>query len=213
MKRTMTVVGSGTMRVAPDVARLQLGVQLTAPTAVAASQQASQAMTAIIAALQAQQLAENDIQTGHFAITQEFFHSGDAPPRRTGYTASNMAQVTIRALDTVGVVIDAVLGAGGEQVQINGLSFFLSDPTATQALAQARTLALADARMQAAQIAHEMGVTLGKPRQIRTGKPASRPNFQPPGMSFLTAMPSTIHPIEAGQMEITDQVEVVFAIN
>lgn len=210
MKRTLTIIGVGMVRVAPDVARLQLGVRLNAPTAVAASQQAAQAMTAIIDAVRAQGIAESDIQTGHFSISPEYFHSGDGPPKRTGHAASNMAQVTIRALDTVGVVIDAVLAAGGEHMQIDGLNFMLSEPATAQT--QARVLALADARTQAGQIAHEMDVTLGKPLRIRSGNQPGRPHFQQARMASIAFMATQEHPIEAGEMEITDQVEVVFAI-
>lgn len=210
MKRTLTIVGVGMVRVAPDVARLQLGVRLNAPTAFAVSQQAAQAMGAIIDALRAQGIAESDIQTGHFAIAPEYFHGGEGPPQRTSHAASNMAQVTIRALDTVGVVIDAVLAAGGEHVQIDSLNFLLSEPAPTQV--QARALALADARTQAGQIAHEMDVTLGKPLRIRSGNQPGRPRFQQARMAAAASSAGQMHPIEAGEMEITDQVEVVFAI-
>jgi len=68
IERSITVVGEGKVSVAPDVAEANVGVEVLAPTAEEATEEAKERMTAIMAALQKAGIAEKDIQTSNYSI-------------------------------------------------------------------------------------------------------------------------------------------------
>ncbi|NTW01640.1 MAG: SIMPL domain-containing protein, partial [Oscillochloris sp.] len=66
--RQITVVGSGEVRVTPDTASVQIGVDTTAPTTQDALSQNTAQANAIIEKIKALGVAEKDIQTSGFNI-------------------------------------------------------------------------------------------------------------------------------------------------
>ena len=102
---TITVSGSGTITVVPDVARIYLGVTVTKPTVKAARQAGAQAMTDIIAAVKSLGIAEADIQTTNVSLNPQY-GSGSAP-KVVGYQISEQIEVTVRDLDKAGDVVDS----------------------------------------------------------------------------------------------------------
>ena len=71
---------------------------------------AAEAAGAVIAALRANE--ERDIRTVNFFI-YPFYDYRDDTPRVTGYVVANT--ITVRDVDGVGELIDAVAAAGGER--------------------------------------------------------------------------------------------------
>ena len=162
------VTGRGEVQAVPDVASLNLGVQAQATTVAAAQQQASQAMDAVMTALDDSGVAEKDIQTTSFNIWQQSRWDPDTQQEIvTGYQVSNSIQVTVRDVDTVGEVIDAAVTAGGDYIRVNGIQFEVDDPSGY--LEEAREKAMADAKAKAAQLADLADVTLGEPSFITEG--------------------------------------------
>jgi uncharacterized protein len=206
----ISVCGHGTANSHPDQAEIQVGVQASATTAENARSQAAQAMNAVLAALKSQGVASDDIQTDYFAIEPEYNYSS-GNPYVTGYTASNNVSVTIHAVTTVGAVVDAVTSAGGNDVVVNGIQFSTGDPS--QTLAAAQQSALANAHQQAEKAALAAGVTLGAPISIQLDGCGTS--------SVVAALPSNAGsvdqnaktPIQPGQIEVTADVEVVYAIS
>ena len=120
----IAVTGQATVNVKPDVARLNLGVQVTEPTVAAARNNAADAMTKLQAALKAKGVQEKDIRTQALNINPQYANQPNGgTPRITGYQVANTVQVTVRNLDTVSEVIDAAVAAGGNAVRMNGISF------------------------------------------------------------------------------------------
>jgi uncharacterized protein YggE len=203
----ITVCGHGKSTARPDQAQIQVGVRASAATAEGARAQAAQAMNAVLAALKSNGVVADDIQTDYFAIQPEYAYSGGAP-QLIGYAATNSVIATIRAVDNVGKVVDAVTQAGGNNVDVNGIQFSKGDPT--QALAQAEQNALADAHSQAEEIAAGAGVGLGAPISIQVGScGASALRSSNPGAA---AGASSTTPFQPGQQQFAVDVEVVYAI-
>ena len=127
---TLNLSAYGEVRVAPDMANITLGVQTEAPTAQEAMTQNAARMTAMVAALRRQGIAEKDIQTSNLNLNPQYRYVENQPPQLTGYQASN--NVTIRVLDLtrLGQAIDAVVAAGANQ--IHGISFGLQNPQAAE---------------------------------------------------------------------------------
>src|SRR3954447_251392 len=98
MKRTITVPGSGSVLVEPDVASVRLGVNVMAETAGAARESAAQTMNAILKAALAQGVARRDIRTALVSLNSTMDYSGNTGPRITGYQVQNTLAVTLRDL-------------------------------------------------------------------------------------------------------------------
>jgi uncharacterized protein YggE len=68
---TITVLGRGEVSAKPDIARAQLGVEVTAPTVAEATRLAASRMTAIMGALRSSGIADKDIRTSNFSVSRE----------------------------------------------------------------------------------------------------------------------------------------------
>jgi len=205
-RSTITVPGVGSVRVEPDVADLRLGVISVRPTAAAARAAAASTMQAVLEALVRAGVDRRDLRTSLISLDALRDYSSGSAPTITGYQLANTVQATIRAIATVGETIDAALAAGA--TSMDGLEFRLADPTAE--LAEARRLAVADARARAETLASEAGVALGQVVEIVEGEaPTSGP---PRPMAALRTKADVATPIEAGTSELTIGVVVRFAI-
>lgn len=157
----ITVVGQGSATVEPDIARVTVGVETSAVTIAEAVAENEAQMESILAALSEAGIADRDIQTTNFSISLDRYpepmprtDEGQAEPV---YRVSNMINVTIRDLDQVGAVLDAVIEAGANNIW--GVSFTVDDPSEAQA--EARADAVANARERAEALAELSGVELG----------------------------------------------------
>ena len=202
------VSGQGKVSVTPDIAILSLGVEAQANTVSEARGKAAEAMEAIITALKEGGMAEKDIRTFRFSISQVWDRMTDER-KVTGYRVSNMVSARIRELDKVGVIIDAAAEAGGDFIRIHGVAFTVEDPTPYHY--EARKKAFADARSKAEQLAELAGVTLGKAIYITEGMGYLPP--MPKGMEVaIPGEPGVPTPIMPGEQVIIINVQVAFAI-
>ncbi|MFO7646029.1 MAG: SIMPL domain-containing protein, partial [Desulfosarcina sp.] len=135
----------------PDIATAQIGVDVSGPTASAASAEAARIMEAILATLEAQGVASKDIQTSNYSIFAE--RPGDPLTGRPGeqvtYRVNNGVAVTIRDLTTVGALLDAVIDAGANNIY--GVNFGVDDPD--EVMAEARSKPAEDALARAEELA------------------------------------------------------------
>jgi uncharacterized protein YggE len=205
----ISVCGHGTAQSHPNQAQIEVGVQASASTAEAARGLAAKAMNAVLAALASQGVASADIQTNYFAIQPEYSY-GSGSPYLTGYSASNNVTVTVHAVDKTGVIVDAVTQAGGNNVTVSGIQFSTSDPS--QALAQAQQNALANARQLAEKAASAAGVSLGAPLSIQLDGCGSTSPIEPAANVAGKSSSNPTTPIAPGQVQVTADVEVVYAI-
>jgi hypothetical protein len=152
-------------------------------------------------------VAEKDVQTRQFRIEPEYQYP-DGRQELIGFRVTNIVEVKVRDLDRVGEVIDDVAAAGGDVVQVQGLSFTIEKPEDLRA--QARQEAMADARARAEGLADLAGVKLGKPLSVTESATT-------PPSPFLEAAPAgrgaqEATPIEAGELEVSVTVDILFAI-
>lgn len=126
---------------------------------------------------------------------------GAQPPMR--YVVNNMVEVKVRDLDQISAVLQAALDAGANNVY--GLTFGLDDAAALEA--EARTLAVEDARARAEALAGAFGLEVGDPISIREGADTGiSPRIMEAG--FGGAGPV----ISEGQLSVSMQVTVTFEI-
>jgi uncharacterized protein YggE len=203
---TITVTGDGISEAVPDMATLSLGVTTTGATAAEALSANSAALAAVLERLRAAGVADRDIQTSSLSVNPNWtgYDSSLSGPKIADYTAMNMVTVKIRALDTLGGVLDAAVSDGANT--LNGLTFGLQDPR--PAMDAARTAAVQDATAKARLIAEAAEVTLGPIQSITESA-----GYGGPAPMFKDAAPAAAPvPVEAGALSMTASVTVVWQI-
>lgn len=217
-RRTVTVSGLGKISAAPDVADISVGVVTEAQTARDALSGNNQAMSTLTEQLKGKGVAAKDIQTTNINLNPRYSQPqpgqpGQPRPRQegftpriVGYTVTNSVRVTVRDLDKLGELLDAVVTAGANQM--NGISFRIEESEAL--LDQARKGAVADAKRKAEQLCGELGVVLGAPVSV-----AESNGFLPPPQPMMgraMMMASESVPVSPGEEELSVTVQVVFEI-
>jgi len=199
----ITVTGEGVIEAVPDVATLTIGVTTQGVTAAEALASNTAALNAVLARLTAAGIAPRDLQTSNLSLNPNWTGYDSAAPTISGYVASNMLTVRVRALDSIGAVLDAAVADGANT--LNGLTFGLADPT--PALNEARKEAVADARAKAELLAAAAGVELGRILSISE----AYANTAPMPMFKAEASAGAV-PVVGGELGLTAAVTVLYEI-
>ncbi|HXQ15865.1 MAG TPA: SIMPL domain-containing protein [Caulobacteraceae bacterium] len=112
---TLDLSGHGEARLPPDMATIDLGVGVTAPSAAEAMAQNAAVMTRVIAAVRAKGVADHDIATSTLALAPQYAYPQGQAAQLTGYQATNRVTVTLSDLTQVGPVVDVAVGAGANE--------------------------------------------------------------------------------------------------
>jgi uncharacterized protein YggE len=106
--RTLALVGSGEVRAKPDIALINVGVTIRAPTAREALMQNTTAMNDIVDYLKQADVDAKDIQTSSFTVNPAYVYDnqGKEPPKIVGYDVSNVLTLTVRKLSALGEILD-----------------------------------------------------------------------------------------------------------
>jgi len=205
------VSGYGELTVVPDLATLRLGITAQEDSVAKAQAAASKAMNQVMAVLKGHGLADKDIQTQYFSISQMTrWDPNTSQEIVIGYEVSNIVSAKIRDLDKVGAIIDAVADAGGNLTRIQGVSFSVEDPTSYYK--ELREKAMTDAQEKAEQIAEFYGITLGKPTHISEESTPIPPIWDVYYRSVAGAGEIAPTPISAGETELSLSIYVTYAI-
>ena len=206
----ITLSGEGVVEGRPDISRISLGVSATAPTARGAMARDAEQMTAVLSALKAAGIEARDIQTSSISLSAQYDYEPNKPARLTGYGAANSVQITVRAIDQTGAVLDAAAGAGANQV--NGISFDLSHRE--KLTDEARLAAVKDLEARA----HLYAAALGKAhlKLVRLSEGGAEPVMRTPGVLQAYAVRSAAAappPIEAGEQTVRIAITGVYALS
>ena len=209
MPATISVTGEGRVEAAPDMATISLGVTTEAATAGAAMAANSDAVRAVIERLKAAGIEDRDIQTSGLSLgpRYDYGRSDGTPPTIVGYTASNMVTVRVRALDTLGSVLDGVVSDGANT--LNGLSFGIAEDD--EALDEARRRAVAEARRKAELYAEAAGVSLG--RVLSISEPGGYAPPMPMAMAEAGFAKGGDVPVAPGEVSLAATVTMVYEIS
>lgn len=208
-ERLVSVAGEGVVRLRPDLARLQVGVETRGPTAQRAQTENARLAQAVMEAVLRLGVAREDVQTAWLGLAPEYDYSGKNP-RLVGYRAFNQVNVTVRDLGRVGQVVDAAVAAGANNVA--GVTFGLADEAAVRRQALGR--AVEDARARAETLARTAGVALGEVLSLAEAEaPGPLPVFK---RELRTAegdaSSRTVTPLEPGMVEFRARVTAVWAL-
>ncbi len=157
-ERNLSVTGTGSAFLTPDIVVVTLGVQ-TQGTSIGDTVAANNdAATLVIHAVTSLGIAPEDVQTTYFSVsTQPKYDEFGNPTDQVTYWVDNTVTVTLRDTTKLGTLLQTALASGANSVQ--GVNYTVDNPDA--ALSGARADAMADARRQAEQLAAGAGLTLG----------------------------------------------------
>lgn len=209
------VNGTGKVATTPDIATLQLGIEAQEASVGEARARASEAMDMVMTALTENGVAEKDIQTQYFRISQRT-RWDDAQQMEVvvGYRVTNQVVAKIRDMEKVSIIIDAVVAAGGDYTRINNLSFSVDDPSVYYD--EAREKAMADAKDKAQKIAGLAGMKLGEPTYI--SESTVSPVYE--GMAYGLSAPMPVPApaptpapsISPGEIEISVNMQIAYSL-
>lgn len=203
--RTITVTGSGQVFLSPDIANISIGVHTEAEDAERAVADNNAQTQSVVQMLEDLGVDNADIQTANFSIypRQDFDDQG----RVTGitYVVENTVRVTVRDLDAIGELLNAVVESGANNIY--GIQFDVEDRIS--ALSDARQAAVDNARSVAEEMAQAAGVELGQLQSITVFGSAPTPVFEE--RAFAADAASAV-PISPGQLSLTVEVNVVYEI-
>ena len=204
----ISVSGEANVAVAPDLAQVEGGVTTEARTAREASEANNGAMGKVLLALKGAGIDEKDYQTSRLSLQPQYAAPSKASETQRGivsFRASNRVTIKVRDVTKIASVIDAMVGAGAND--IGGISFVVTQ--ASKALDEARAKAIADARRKAEIYAKAAGVTLGEPINIAeegAARPVFRGNVAAPMAGF------TPTPVAPGEEVLSITVNATWAI-
>lgn len=196
----ISLTGTGSISIAPDMAIVSFGVVKEAKTARAALDENNKAMAAILKAMEENGIEKKDLQTSGFNIQPKYFYpkrksNGEQPtPKITGYSVSNNLTIRIREIDKAGAILDLSVTLG---INSGGnIQFTNSDTTAV--LKEARIKAVKDALEKAQTLAQAAGVELGDILNISENASRPRPVAIAQARSFSVQEDAAV-PIASGE--------------
>ena len=203
--RYITISSQGSVKVVPDAVRINATSTNVAPTSKEALAATAKTSAAVRAALSAAKIEKKDIATQSVSVYPEYKYDNNTAVL-VGYRASQTFTIVVRAAATAGDVVDAIVAAGGDSLQLSGATPFVLDNT--KAASAARTVAVKNARTKAASYASLLGVKLGKVNYLVEN---SAPTPYVPVMAVAkTEADSTV--VDLGEQDVTVSVTVQWSL-
>jgi uncharacterized protein YggE len=203
--RSITVSGSGSVSVKPDMVSMKFIVRNTGWNCPQVTEKNALLTTNTINAIKEAGIPDSDISTFDYSITQDNSHSYAGE-----YTARNTIAVIIRNTEITGKVIDAAVknntGANG----ITSFEYLVSDKAS--ALREARTLAIKNAQDAAALLAGASGCKVNGVLEIREDYTSAGRGNDMLYKAVSMDAGSTPTPIIEGNVTITSNVTVKYEL-
>lgn len=205
---TITVSGLGSAYGEPDVAYIELGVEIVDANLATAFSQTSEQSNAVLAALTELGIDRVDIQTTSLNVYQEERY--DPMTGATGervYRVRNIVRITVRDTEQIETVINGAVNAGANTIY--GLNFGILDVNALEETA--RLQAVENARSRAQQLASALGRNVGVAVNVREiiggGNVIAYQES-----AFMGRGGAADMSVSQGQLQVTVQIEVTFTL-
>ena len=228
---TISFSGHGEVEATPNIANIYFTISKDDKTVSAAQADVAAVEKDTLAVLTAKGVADADVQTTDASFNPKYEYQQVACPPNpvpvtttgmsspgivclpgrqvlVGYTASESITVKVRNIDTVGDIMQA-LGTTGV-TNLSGPDFSIDNPDALQA--QARKLAIDDAKSKAEVLAKDLGISLGKIESFSDDSvsPVMYSNAKVMSLGAVPASAPAVMP--AGQNTITSDVTITYEI-
>ena len=165
---TISVTGEGEVFATPDIGQFSFSVRAEGQDATEAQGKSAEAINAIMSYLKSEGVDEKDIKTQNYNLSPRYryeertcasgFYCPPGEQILDGYEVNQTISVKVRNLEKAGDLISGVGNQGA--TNISGLQFTIDDESVL--VAEARDVAVADAKAKAREIADSLGVRLVK---------------------------------------------------
>jgi uncharacterized protein YggE len=202
----VTVQATGTVKAVPDGVSFNFAVSVLAQSSETAMSEASATAELVRVTLDAAGVAKDDIATQNVSVYPEYASSTTGTQTLSGYRAQQVFTVTLRDTAKAGEVVDAVIAAGGNSLQVYGVTPTLIDTDA--AVAQAREAAMKSAKEKASDYAGLVGTDLGSVVYVTEITSPTSPIPLMVGDSATSSSPMAKTEINLGTQDVSVTVEV-----
>ena len=144
----------------------------------------------------------------NITVYPEYSYSQNKRPVIIGYRGSQSFDVVIHNAKNAGAVVDAVVAAGGNNLQVNNVTPFVFD--STNAMSSARTGAVKKAKAEAAAYASLLDLKLGKVNYLIENSAPS--NYPQPMFGTATAAGVRDTKVDLGQQDVTVSITIQWAL-
>lgn len=201
---SLQVTGTAVVTGAPDVAYITLGVETKDPSAQVASQENTNRMASVFAALRELGLTDKELTTSGYNIYSTLRGTNNEVTVTT-YHVQNRINIATRELEKVGTIIDVAVENGANQVQ--GIRFDIEDKQMMQL--QALKNAVQQGKAKAEVMAEAAGITLGGLTTMNESYSSYAPMVSALAMrgDGFAPSPTTINP---GEVEVSATVTMDF---
>lgn len=206
--RTLNVNGLGQVYLTPDIAYINIGVNTQGASASDAVATNKAQSNAVIEAIRAAGVAAKDIHTTNFSIWSNPQYDDFGQISGATYVVDNTVNVTMRDLDKLGDLLDSAINAGANSIY--SIQFDVADKT--DATKKARAKAVADAKVQAQELADAAGLSLDVIQTINFYDNSPYPYYEGRGGGGSAQFESAAVPIQPGQLAIAVTVNVTYTI-
>lgn len=204
--RYITVNAEGTVKVVPDAVKIMGQVTVVGGTNAAAFAKANGTSAAVRKAILANGVSTKDIATTSLTVYPEYNYTQEKGSVQVGYRATQSFSVVVKNAANAGVVVDAIAAAGGDYLQLQGVSPFVID--SSKATEAARAAAVKNAKAKVASYAKLMGVKLGKVNYITEGSAS----YNPPIYGVAKAAADSATVIDLGTQDVSVSISVQWAL-
>lgn len=203
--RTISINGTGTIELIPDIAQISIGVSSQGSEAEQTVAENTAQTQLVLDSLKSLGIDPKDITTSNFSIYPQQNYDQNGKPTDITYQVQNSVHVTVRDLASLGKILDEAVKAGANNV--GNIQFDISDRESANQ--QALDAAMKNAEARAKGLAQSAGVELGVVQSIVT-------NINQGGSTVYAtrseAMTSSSVPISTGTLEVSVDVSVVYLI-
>ena len=182
-EKLITVTGEASVAIAPEAAVIRIGVSSQEKTAREASDANARQMTAVLAAIKNNGVADRDIQTSRLSLQPQYDPNKASPTHLMGFQATNQVTVKVRDIDKLPALLDRAIAAGANEM--SGIEFVVLEQS--KVLDRARDEAIADAHRKAELYAKAAGARLG--RVVAITEEGSAPQPRPMQALRVGAVP------------------------
>ena len=197
--RRIQAVGTASITIKPDQARIIVGVRTSAATAQDAASQNSTLVDAVIKAVTQVIGGKGSLKTVNYSITADY-RANNGQSQLVGYIVTNSIEVSVNDLSLIGPVIDAAVQAGANSV--GSPTFTLQDPEPVRQ--QALSAAAKQARAHAEAIASGLGGKTGAVISAQEGA-----SYTPLTANAAGATAGVSTPIQPGTLDISATVTLM----
>lgn len=205
--RYIIVLATGSVKVKPDTVRINATTSNIAESNKAALSNTSLLSNKVRSALSTNSITKNYIKSNSITVFPEYNYTADKGSVLVGYKASQSFEIIVRNAASAGKLVDALIGEVGDGLTIDGVTPYVFE--LSTASANARVVAVKQARLKATSYAKLLGVQLGKIINLEESG-ATSPT---PLMMSAAKSDSGATVVDLGMQDISVNISTKWAIN